>query len=275
VRSQALYQLPANNREKRARKAIMDYHVGLVVPCYNEEKRLNVKAYLSSLSKNVKLTILFVNDGSSDNTLNILQKISKAEPERAMYLSLDRNKGKAEAVRQGICHLLKMDTFEIIGYWDADLAVPLIEVNDFIRVFQTYPDVQAVIGSRVHLAGRAIEHVNLRHYFGRVFATIISLTFGFKIYDTQCGAKLFYSKILEPVVKEIFCSNWIFDVELLIRLSRIDFLRRKENWLYEYPVHEWKNVSDTKRTFLAYIESFFDYFKLVRKYGLSPKELIK
>lgn len=242
------------------------YNVALVIPCYNEEYRLQIDSFTNKLFKHPNLTFLFVNDGSKDNTLKVIEKICLINPERALSLSLDKNQGKGEAVRKGMCYLVDMKKYNLIGFWDADLAVSLSELYDFVEVFQSNSDVRAVIGSRVHLAGRKIQRVNIRHYIGRLFTTIIDLTFGFNIYDTQCGAKLFDSKILIPVIQEVFCSNWIFDVELIIRISNLSFL--KDNWLWEVPVKEWKNVSATKRSFSAYLSGFNDYIKLVKKYLL-------
>ncbi|MDP2159619.1 MAG: hypothetical protein Q8K02_03990, partial [Flavobacterium sp.] len=71
-----------------------------------------------------------------------------------------------------------------------------------------------------------------------------------------------------PVVQEPFCSDWIFDVELIIRISNLSFLKDKDYWLYEIPVKEWRNVSGTKRSAAAYVNAFFDYIKLVKKYLL-------
>ncbi len=242
--------------------------IALVVPCYNEERRLDADVFINELTKNSNLTILFVNDGSEDNTLEVIQKICMANPERALSLSLDRNKGKGEAVRTGLCYLLEKGLYDILGFWDADLAVPLSELNDFMQIFRKNSNVRVVIGSRVHLAGRVIERINMRHYLGRIFATVMCLTFGFNIYDTQCGAKLFDSKVLMPVVEEQLYSNWIFDVELIVRFSRHPLLKGKDNWLYEYPVIEWRDVYGTKRTITSYSDAFIDYIRLIRKYLL-------
>lgn len=247
-------------------------NVAVVIPCYNEGKRLQRDIFTDELLKNSNLTLLFVNDGSSDNTLNVIQDICMSNPTRALYLSMKINMGKGEAVRRGMAYLLEKDTYEIIGFWDADLAVPLSEIWDFVDVFRQNPHVIGVIGSRVHLAGRVIERVNLRHYLGRLFATVICLSFNFKIYDTQCGAKLFNKKVLLPVLQKPFYSRWIFDVELIIRISRLSFLRDKtnwldrESWLYEVPVKRWTNVSGTKRSISSYVTAFFDYLTLLRKY---------
>ncbi len=251
------------------------YNVAVVIPCYNEEKRLKPDAFIDELLKNFNLTFLFVNDGSKDNTMSLIQKICASHPLRALSLSLDRNSGKGEAVRRGMLYLSEKGLYNIIGFWDADLAVPLSEILELADVFRQNPNVRVVIGSRVHLAGRLIEHVNLRHYIGRLFATIMCWTFDFKIYDTQCGAKLFDQKALSSIVQQPFCSKWIFDVELIIRISRLAFSHNKNNWLthdswlYEMPVREWRNVGGTKRSFSAYSVAIFDYMTLVRKYLFS------
>jgi hypothetical protein len=237
--------------------------IGLVIPCYNEAKRLNSLSFLKALEINPSLTLLFVNDGSTDNTLSVIEKLCVNNPARALKISLIKNSGKAEAVRQGMLYLSKSDKYDVIGFWDADLAVPLSEINDFIQIFNKNLNIKAVIASRVHLAGRLIERVHLRHYFGRLFATIVDLTFDIRVYDTQCGAKLFDSQILKAALEEPFFTNWIFDVELIIRLTR---MLNNNWWLYELPVNEWRNVSGTKRSFSAYMTAFVDYLILVRKY---------
>lgn len=246
----------------------IDTNIALVIPCYNEELRLHADVFTMEAANNPALTLLFVNDGSSDNTLKIIDNICSSNPLRLLSLSLDKNRGKGEAVRRGMQHLLEKGTYDLIGFWDADLAVSLSEIYDFIDIFRLNPAIQAVIGSRVHLAGRMIERVNFRHYIGRLFATVMCLTFNFTVYDTQCGAKLFNKKALIPIIQEPFCSKWIFDIEIIIRMSRLPFLQGKNDWLYEFPVKEWKDISGTKRTLSAYTNAIFDYVKLVRKYGL-------
>lgn len=241
-------------------------NVALVIPCYNEERRLHLDVFVRELSENPNLSLLFVNDGSEDNTQKVIQKICDSNPARALSLSLNKNMGKGEAVRTGMLYLLKKGSSNLIGFWDADLAVPLSEVSDFVGIFRSNPEVRVVIGSRVHLAGRLVERINFRHYLGRLFATIMCLTFGFTIYDTQCGAKLFDRDVLIPVVEDPFCSKWIFDVEFLKRISLLPSLKIKNNWLYEVPVKEWRNISGTKRNISAYTNAFFDYIHLVRKY---------
>lgn len=242
--------------------------IAVVIPCYNEENRLPADVFLNELIKNSNLTFLFVNDGSKDNTLKVIQNICATNPTQALYLSLKKNGGKGEAVRKGMLYLVEKETYDLIGFWDADLAVPISELWDFVAVFKQNQKVRGVIGSRVHLAGRLIERVHLRHYMGRVFATLMCVTFKFRIYDTQCGAKIFNSNILSDVLCEPFGSKWIFDVELIIRISRSFTLKSERKWLYEVPVKEWRNISGTKRSLSAYVVAISDYLSLVRRYLL-------
>ena len=135
-------------------------------------------------------------------------------------LNLPANAGKAEAVRAGVLRALELEP-DSAGYWDADLATPLDAIPHFLRVFEERPQIELVMGARVHLLGRHIERNPLRHYLGRVAATLIALTLKLRVYDTQCGAKLFRTT---PVMREVFAapfaSSWAFDVEVLARLVR-------------------------------------------------------
>src|SRR5512134_648708 len=103
----------------------------IVVPCYNEEKRLRAAEFISFASREKSVSFIFVNDGSTDGTSSVLKKLVEANPAQFAIVELAHNSGKAEAVRTGF---LKAATerFDYIGFWDADLATPLSCVTDFV-----------------------------------------------------------------------------------------------------------------------------------------------
>ena len=74
----------------------------LVIPCFDEAERLQTDRYLSYLKERESVDFVFVNDGSRDETLELLEHLQQANPSRFSFLHLAQNRGKAEAVRQGV-----------------------------------------------------------------------------------------------------------------------------------------------------------------------------
>lgn len=228
----------------------------IIVPCYNESTRLNPKAFLRALEEDRNLSIMFVDDGSTDDTLRVLNYIKENCSAQVEILKLEKNSGKAEAVRLGMLASLE-GPFDNLGYWDADLATPLVEIESFCRLLES-PDVEIVIGSRVLLLGRKIERSALRHYLGRVFATCASMLLNIGVYDTQCGAKIFKnSPLLGQVFGKPFKVNWTFDVEMLARFAIVKHatpLEVSSKWV-ELPLAEWVDVKGSKVTSGDFIKS--------------------
>jgi glycosyltransferase involved in cell wall biosynthesis len=191
----------------------------MVVPTYNEAGRVDVEAMLGFLALDPSHRLLFVDDGSRDTTPELLEALRSRAPDRIAVHCFPANRGKAEAVRQGL--LMAMDAgAPIAGFIDADLSAPFSEVAALLADLRARPEVWAVFGSRIKLLGRRVIRSELRHYIGRIFATAASVTLGLAVYDTQCGLKLFRdTPEVRAALKAPFVSRWIFDVELLGRLS--------------------------------------------------------
>lgn len=220
---------------------------GVVIPCYNESQRLDLKAFLATLEGEPNLSFLFVDDGSTDNTLAVLKSVQEQNQKQVNILHLERNSGKAEAVRRGMLQLID-EHYENVGYWDADLATPLDVIADFCQMLDS-TDKTMVIGSRVRLLGRYVERNALRHYVGRIFATCASLLLQVVVYDTQCGAKMFKnSDELRMIFGKPFKGNWTFDVEMFARFPLVLGVSPAEissHW-YEYPLKEWIDIKGSK-----------------------------
>ena len=221
----------------------------LVVPCYNEAERLDVEAFKSFAAEAPDVRFLFVNDGSSDNTGEMIEGLCRGNPARFAIHALDGNRGKAEAVRAGFLRVLE-DSPSFVGFWDADLSTPLQALSAYLAVFDERPAIEMVFGSRVNLLGRSIRRKLSRHYIGRVFATAVAWALKLPIYDTQCGAKLFRATgELGDLFRDPFISKWIFDVEIIARaiVARHGTDRTPvSEIIYELPLTRWHDVDGSK-----------------------------
>ncbi len=223
--------------------------IAIVVPCYNEEARLNPFAFHRFLADSPRCRLIFVNDGSRDGTLQVLHNLSAANDMGLVeVVDMPQNGGKAEAVRHGMLHALQGGA-ELIGFWDADLATPLDAIPDFVRVMDRYPEIEIVVGSRLPLLGHAVQRNAKRGFLGRCFAWAASFTLGIRMQDTQCGAKMFRrSSILNAVLQRGFLSRWIFDVELLARWRQLQTCgaAKLNECLFEYPLDSWSEIAGSR-----------------------------
>ncbi|MCU1347644.1 MAG: Methyltransferase type 11 [Acidobacteria bacterium] len=242
-------------------------HLVVVVPCYDEERRLDVERFRGFRLDGVRLDFLFVNDGSRDGTLQVLERLRDSDPERFFVLDLERNGGKAEAVRLGMVKALERQP-DFVAFWDADLATPLTELPLFLEVFSGRPQTEMVFAARVRLLGRQISRRPQRHYFGRVGATLISSTLGIAVYDTQCGAKMF--RVTETYPKLFatpFLSRWLFDVEIIARLVELRGRDTAASTIYELPIREWHDVHGSKVKSTDFLRALRDLRKIRRAYN--------
>ena len=163
---------------------------------------------------------------------------------------------------------------EVVGFWDSDLATPLPAVPQLAAVIESKPHVHMVVGARVALLGRRISRSPIRHYLGRVFATLASLALELPIYDTQCGAKLFrVTPSLHTVLATPFLTRWVFDCEMIARFAALlplppaddrgaatrrgreprsarattqPAMQSLHEAIYEFPLEEWVDVAGSK-----------------------------
>jgi dolichyl-phosphate beta-glucosyltransferase len=218
----------------------------VVIPCYNEAERLR-ESEVRALVADARVRALLVDDGSTDGTEALLRRIAASSKGRVSWVAMARNGGKAEAVRHGMQRALA-EGAEITGYLDADFATPASEMLRLLDALVA-SDAQVAMGARISRLGADIQRSPRRHYLGRVFATAASVVLGLRVYDTQCGAKLFRAgPALTSALDTPFGSRWIFDVELLGRLvtggpdapplDATDFL--------EVPLRTWRDVAGSK-----------------------------
>jgi glycosyltransferase involved in cell wall biosynthesis len=233
----------------------------VVVPCYNEARRFDARAFDEFLRRTGGISLLFVDDGSTDDTPLIQEQLRQRHPRRVLTLRLAANVGKAEAVRCGMRLALRRRA-EFVGYWDADLATPLDAIPQFESILQSRPDLMLVMGSRVALLGRQIRRRWRRHLLGRAFATAASLVLGMPVYDTQCGAKLFrVTPAIAALFRRPFQTRWIFDVEILARMAaamRHESSGELDAAIYEYPLDRWQDVKGSRLRPVDFVTAAID-----------------
>ena len=214
----------------------------IIIPVYNEEKRLPMQAFHSFISTHLHLYWLFVNDGSTDNSEELLGELTGVFPERVQVLSHVENKGKAEAIRSGVLAAKKWKDFSQIGYWDADLSSPLMGILALQSFLSEHPQTGLVIGSRKRTTDNAISQPWLRYLLGRGFARIVTWLFHLPYFDTQCGAKIGKADLLYQVCEVPFLSKWLVDIELIMRLQNA-FPKQK---IVELPLPQWTHKGGSK-----------------------------
>ncbi|MBV8436684.1 MAG: glycosyltransferase [Silvibacterium sp.] len=241
----------------------------IVVPCYNEAHRLPSEKFIEFVHEGRDIDFLFVNDGSTDNTLELLERLRRVCGPAVGVLDKRRNGGKAEAVRDGMVRAIELGRSGFVGFWDADLATPLSAISSLCQELIDEPRLQMVFGSRVRLLGRHVQRRAIRHYLGRVFATVVSLVLRLPIYDTQCGAKIFrVSPQLSQVLRRPFISRWVFDVEILARFIALNHgdTHLLHDSIFEYPLERWEDVAGSKVKPGDFVLAFVDTFRIYSKY---------
>lgn len=234
----------------------------IVIPCFNESKRLPVKDFESFLITN-QIHFIFVDDGSVDDTLHLLNSIQSKFIEKVRIIKNVLNIGKAESVRKGIIGALEWQDFEFVGYFDADLATPLDQIDHIMQFFKISEDYGFAFGSRIKRLGVEIDRIPARHYFGRVFATFASLLLNLPVYDTQCGAKIIKSELAKHIFDKPFISKWLFDIELIARTKQINRI----NVFIEVPLNKWQEKGATKIKFIDLLRFPIDLLRINRFYN--------
>ena len=238
----------------------------IVVPCYNEARRLPHEEFVQFVTDHSDTEILFVNDGSRDNTLNVLQDLTNRNPQLHL-LDLQPNGGKAEAVRRGMLYATEKFEAKYIAFWDADLATPLYEIPTFVEWADKGYDI--VMGLRLMRLGAQVHRKQLRHYLGRCFATCASMLLHLPVYDTQCGAKMFRASIVQELFPDTFSTRWLFDVEILARYCQLYGSTRACKYIYEYPLFQWEDITGSQLKSRDFFKAPLELLKIKRRYKLK------
>jgi dolichyl-phosphate beta-glucosyltransferase len=226
-----------------------NYLLSLVIPAFNEEERLPpmLKSTLEFLhsskdelvkhcneilamgkdhkkeqaihQQSLPFQIIIVNDGSSDATVQSVQRLVKKEYIKTVqtttaikFLTLKQNAGKGAAVKAGMLH----STANLALMLDADGATTIDSLYSLLNEMKT-SRAHIVFGSRAHLQDKSkAERSFVRTLLMKAFHFFVEFLIESNVKDTQCGFKLFHGDVIQSLFGNLHLQRWAFDTELIV-----------------------------------------------------------
>lgn len=209
----------------------MEFTYSIVIPAYNEAKRISptldhIVTFLRD--KCWKAEIIVVNDGSTDDTAQVV----KSYCDRIPFVHLidnARNRGKGSAIRDGVLRA----TGDIILFTDADDSTPIEDADKLIAAISDGADI--AIGSRwVDRNLQSLPQPWYRRLNGRLYNLLLRKTLGLDLTDTQNGFKAFTRTAGKAVFTSQKIPGWGFDAESLFFAHKYRFTVREVPVEYTY-----------------------------------------
>jgi len=236
-----------------------DFSLSIIVPVFNEEKRLektfvNLDNFVSDFSFS-KLEIIFIDDGSTDNTVKIIQLFlnSKIKNEKVVWnlKKSSPNKGKGWVIKQG----MQIGVGDYVLMVDADMSTPLSEFSKFAP-FMLH-GIQVVTGSRRGAGAKLrVAQPWYRRQMGNLYAVFARFVTGLDIWDFGCGFKVFSNQAARSIFALTKINGWIFDTEAL-------FLAKKLGYEIRTVGVDWSDDRDTRvKVFSSIFVSLIDLIKI-------------
>lgn len=225
--------------------------VSLIIPAYNEEKRIGnvIGQYLKYYTKKYgKEFELFVMIDGTDGTLNICKQFSKKFPN----LKLDHSKkrrGKGAAIVAGF----KLATGDFIGFTDADDSILPFE---FDKLIDSNSDCS--IASRKIRGSKILKNQPaIRRFASKGFNVLVNTMFGLNLKDTQCGAKVFKYETIKTILPELKSNGFEFDVELLWRVKKNGFEIKEVPIIWAHQQHSSFSLNEAPKMFVGLLKMRF------------------
>ena len=248
--------------------------VGVVIPCYNEQDRLLSEEFLSFIKENSGYHLCFVNDGSTDNTLQVLKELERGREKFVTIYNCKNNRGKAEAVRLGMLHLSKYNYLDYIGFLDADLSTDLSDFDDLVSTIES-SNYKIVSGSRISRMGANISKESARQIISHSINFFIRKILSMQFNDTQCGAKIFKKEVIQILFKEQFITKWLFDVEIFLRMKKHYTINIAKKLICEKPLKRWVHVDGSKLSIKDSLKIIFQLMQIALVYRKFKSSAVK
>jgi glycosyltransferase involved in cell wall biosynthesis len=191
--------------------------LSIVIPAYNEEKRISetLEKYLCFYNHNDSAEFIIVLNGCQDNTLGIVSSFKKKYPAKIQIIEI-KEAGKGRAVRKGF----QMANGELIGFVDADGAT---DPDEFGKLVKNINGFDGAIASRWKRGSEVINRNFFRKIVSLCFVLLVRLIVWLPFLDTQCGAKVFKKEVIDTILQKLKVNDMAFDVEVLYQCKIFNF----------------------------------------------------
>jgi dolichyl-phosphate beta-glucosyltransferase len=237
-------------------QSLFDYV--MVVPFFNEEKRLDA-TYWRTLLNTPNICWIFVDDGSTDDGARQIMKM--IDGTKNEIISIPKNSGKAFAVYFGLKYSLEKNYNPIgVGFLDFDNA---FSSNEIVELFplvtkKKLEGYQSFYASRSNLAGRLIQRSKFRHLVGRLIRSYLHIYLKELPNDTQCGLKIYYVNDLLKLILIPPKTRWFFDLEIYIRYR----IHGNGRIVWEEPIKFWSDIRGGKLSLKSFLSVATDLIKI-------------
>lgn len=236
--------------------------IALFIPCFNEEKRLKIDSIRTFIEENSEtFDFYFIDDGSKDATSYVILQ-NLIDNKYTFLIRLDNNLGKGNALREGILQVKSMP-YKYFGFIDADLDIPLKQIK---KLHSEIQGTSYLIGvsNRNLFSGFSIFRFRSIGSIAMVTIAnqIIQLSPNLK--DTQCGCKLFKRELLD-IFNDEFISEWLFDIELFLRLKKK--FPNARRYIREVPLNDLGRTSKSNFNFFRNLKIFKQLYLINKHYN--------
>lgn len=237
----------------KLQKKTHDVFLSVVIPAYNEEKRIkttlaDIKRYL--LQKDFSYEVIVVSDGSTDNTVQVVKEFASSFPS-IRVIENQTNNGKGYAVRCGMIEA----TGQYKLFMDADNSVRINTIEHFMEYMaKTHCDI--AIGSIAFSNSTVIEHNGWhRRAFGSLSKFLVRILATPGIHDTQRGFKLFSQRAADAIFPLQKIRRFGFDIELIV-------IARLNGYMVRELSVAWNNPAGSKVSLMSYADSFIELLRI-------------
>ena len=229
------------------------YNLSIIIPVYNEE------SYLESLFIDLEkyfnyddVEVIVVNDGSYDDSNNILKKLKiKTYKFKFKLIILNRNYGKGFAVREGANN----SNGKYILLQDADLELDIKDSKEIYEIISNDESIDCIFGSR-YLSGKLKKHnYFINELIGKLNTLIFNLFFGQSLSDIHCGLKIFSRDVYNKI--NLSVNDFGLEIDIAAQIIKNNY------FIYEVGVSYFSRTvkAGKKITWVDGLKSYYYLFK--------------